>query len=121
MSSNENTDKKNEKTHGNSGSGTGRRKKASLKKNLHVLGAFLTLAQAVTAAVFIYLLSGTGMIPWNYVLGAFGALAGLVLIAVILVSIRNQKTRIAAVVVSILAISVQLVGSSYLYRTMNLL
>ena len=61
------------------------------------------------------------MIPWKYVLMTFGGLAALVLIAVLLVSIRNRTTRIIAVVLSILVISVQLVGSTYLYKTMNLL
>ncbi len=92
-----------------------------LIRNLHALGAVLTLVQAITAALFIYLMNGTGMIPWKYVLMTFGGLAALVLIAVLLVSIRNRTTRIIAVVLSILVISVQLVGSTYLYKTMKLL
>ena len=96
-------------------------RKPGLIRNLHALGAVLTLIQAITAALFIYLMNGTGMIPWKYVLMTFGGLAALVLIAVLLVSIRNRTTRIIAVVLSILVISVQLVGSTYLYKTMNLL
>ena len=121
MSSSINKENKSGKAHEKHSPEKKHKKKSSLKKNLNALGAVLTLVQAITAALFIYLLNGTGMIPWKYVLMTFGGLAALVLIAVLLVSIRNQTTRIIAVVLSILAISVQLVGSSYLYRTMNLL
>ncbi len=121
MSSSINKENKSGKAHEKHSPEKKHKKKSSLKKNLNALGAVLTLVQAITAALFIYLMNGTGMIPWKYVLMTFGGLAALVLIAVLLVSIRNQTTRIIAVVLSILAISVQLVGSSYLYRTMNLL
>ena len=121
MSSSLNKENKSGKTHEKHSPEKKHKKKSSLKKNLNALGAVLTLVQAITAALFIYLMNGTGMIPWKYVLMTFGGLAALVLIAVLLVSIRNQTTRIIAVVLSILVISVQLVGSSYLYRTMNLL
>ena len=122
MSSNTKKEKTSEKTKEMSSSV---KKKVIMKpgliRNLHALGAVLTLVQAITAALFIYLMNGTGMIPWKYVLMTFGGLAALVLIAVLLVSIRNRTTRIIAVVLSILVISVQLVGSTYLYKTMNLL
>ena len=121
MSSNTKKEKTSEKTKEKSSSGKKGIKKTGLIRNLHALGAVLTLVQAITAALFIYLMNGTGMIPWKYVLMTFGGLAVLVLIAVLLVSVRNKTTRIIAVVLSILVISVQLVGSSYLYRTMNLL
>ena len=90
-------------------------------KNLLLIGAVLTLLQAGTAALFVYLLNGTGMIPWKYVMTAFAVLSALVLLVILLVAIRSRRTRILAVVLSILAIGAQLVGSSYLYRTMNLL
>ena len=98
-----------------------KKKKSAAARNLGAVGALLSLVQAVTAAVFIYLLNGTGMIPWKYIMTAFAVLACLVLLVILLVSIRNKKMRIAAVIVSVLLILVQLVGSSYLYRTMNLL
>ena len=98
-----------------------KRKREILTRNLGGIGAVLSLVQAATAALFIYLLNGTGMIPWKYVMIAFAVLAALVLLVILLVSIRNKKTRIAAVVVRILMAAVQLVGSSYLFRTMNLL
>lgn len=119
MASNENTEMKHSQEHKKKKK---RRKKSGLmSKNLHAVGAVLSLIQAITAAVFVYLLNGTGMIPWKYIMTAFAVLAVLVLISVLLVNIRNRKTRTAAMVLSILAISVQLVGASYLYRTMNLL
>ena len=85
-----------------------KRKREILTRNLGVIGAVLSLVQAATAALFIYLLNGTGMIPWKYVMIAFAVLAALVLLVILLVSIRNKKTRIAAVVVSILMAAVQL-------------
>ncbi len=121
MSSNTNEETKGGMQFEKDPSKTTDRKKLPAIKHLNALGAVLTLVQAITAAVFIYLMNGTGMIPWKYVLLTFGGLAALVLIAVFLVSIRSKGTRIAAIVVSIIVISVQLVGSNYLYRTMNLL
>ena len=104
--------------------GSHRRKKGKRllrSKNLHVLGAVLSLLQAGAAALFIYLLNGTGMIPWKYVMTAFAVLAGMVLLVVLLVGIRKRRTRLAAVFISAVMIIVQLIGSSYLYRTMNML
>ncbi len=96
-------------------------KKSVLLRRLQAAGAILSLVQAGTAALFIYLLNGTGMIPWNYIMTAFAVLSAALLLVIILVNIRNKKTRIAAVVLSVLMIIVQLIGSSYLYRTMNML
>ena len=104
--------------------GSHRRKKGKRllrSKNLHVLGAVLSLLQAGAAALFIYLVNGTGMIPWKYVMTAFAVLAGMVLLVVLLVGIRKRRTRLAAVFISAVMIIVQLIGSSYLYRTMNML
>ncbi len=88
---------------------------------LRAIGAVLSLVEAVTAALFIYLLNGTGMIPWKYIMAAFAILSAVVLLVVFLVSIRSKRTRIVAIVISALMIIVQLVGSNYLYRTMHLL
>ncbi|MDO5131500.1 MAG: LCP family protein [Eubacteriales bacterium] len=100
-------------------------KKAGKKKmtlrTLQAIGAVLSLLQAGTAALFIYLLNGTGMIPWKYIMTSFAVLAVSLLLVILFVNLRSRKTRIAAIVISVLLIAVQLVGSSYLYRTMNLL
>ena len=88
---------------------------------LRATGAVLSLVEAVTAALFIYLLNGTGMIPWKYIMAAFAVMAVMVLLVVILVSLRSRRTRIVAIVLSALMIIVQLIGSNYLYRTMHLL
>ena len=88
---------------------------------LRAIGAVLSLVEAVTAALFIYLLNGTGMIPWKYIMAAFAVMAVMVLLVVILVSLRSRRTRIVAIVLSALMIIVQLIGSNYLYRTMHLL
>ena len=98
-----------------------KKKPGFLIRNLRVIGAVLSLVQAVTAALFIYLLNGTGMIPWKYIMTAFAVLAAAVLVVIFLVSVRNRKARIAAVVISVLMVIAQGVGSNYLYRTMNLL
>ncbi len=92
--------------------GSHRRKKGKRllrSKNLHVLGAVLSLLQAGAAALFIYLLNGTGMIPWKYVMTAFAVLAGMVLLVVLLVGIRKRRTRLAAVFISAVMIIVQLI------------
>ena len=88
---------------------------------LRAAGAVLSLLEAVTAALFIYLLNGTGMIPWKYIMAAFAILSAVVLLVVLLVTIRSRRTRIAAIVISALMIIVQGIGSNYLYRTMHLL
>lgn len=93
---------------------------ASLTR-LRSVGAVLSLVEAASAGLFIYLLNSTGMIPWKYIMTAFAVLAVMVMIVVLLVSIRSRKTRIAAIVISVLVIIVQGVGSNYLYRTMHLL
>lgn len=93
--------------------GSHRRKKGKRllrSKNLHVLGAVLSLLQAGAAALFIYLLNGTGMIPWKYVMTAFAVLAGMVLLVVLLVGIRKRRTRLAAVFISAVMIIVQLLS-----------
>ena len=46
---------------------------------LRATGAVLSLVEAVTAALFIYLLNGTGMIPWKYIMAAFAVMAVMVL------------------------------------------
>ena len=122
MTSSENTEhkKSNKKSKTGTSHKTGK-KRALFRKNLHGIAAVLSLVQALTAAVFIYLLNGTGMIPWKYIMIAFAVQAVLVLIAVVLTGIKHRNARIAAVFLSIFVISVQVVGSSYLYRTMNLL
>ena len=74
--------------------GSHRRKKGKRllrSKNLHVLGAVLSLLQAGAAALFIYLLNGTGMIPWKYVMTAFAVLAGMVLLVVLLVDTADYR------------------------------
>ncbi len=96
-------------------------KNAATITRLRSVGAVLSLVEAVTAGMFIYLLNGTGMIPWKYIMAAFAILSVLVLFVVMLVSIRSKKTRIAAIIISALMIIVQCVGSNYLYRTMHLL
>ena len=88
---------------------------------LRSAGAVLSLVEAVSAGLFIYLLNGTGMIPWKYIMTAFAILSATVLLVVLLVSIRSKRTRIAAIVISALMIIVQGIGCNYLYRTMNLL
>lgn len=88
---------------------------------LRSAGAVLSLVEAVSAGLFIYLLNGTGMIPWKYIMTAFAVLAATVLLVVLLVSIRSKRTRIAAIVISALMIIVQGIGCNYLYRTMHLL
>ena len=88
---------------------------------LRSVGAVLSLIQAVVGGVFIYLLNRTGMIPWKYVMSAFAIVSVAVLAVVLLVCLRNRKARIAAIVLSVIIIFVQGMGSSYLYRTMNLL
>ena len=96
-------------------------KKGFSAAKLRAAGAVLSLLQAVTAALFIYLLNGTGMIPWKYIMICFAVLAVLVLLVVLLVSIRSRKTRILAIFLSLIMVVAQLIGSNYLYRTMNLL
>lgn len=97
------------------------RHKNILTRNLHAVGGVLSLLQAGTAALLLYLLNGTGMIPWKYILTAFAVLGGMVLLVVLLVGIRKKRTRIIAIVLSLLMIIAQLIGSSYLHRTMSLL
>ena len=46
-------------------------KKGFSSAKLRAAGAVLSLLQAVTAALFIYLLNGTGMIPWKYIMICF--------------------------------------------------
>lgn len=102
-------------------SGNRERGMKALAGNLHAVGGVLSLIQAGTAALFIYLLNSTGMIPWKYVLGAFGILAVMIFVVVLLVGIRKKQTRIAAIALSVVMIVLQLVGSDYLRRTMSLL
>lgn len=95
--------------------------KSFILRNLRTIGAVLSLVQAATAAIFIYLLNGTGMIPWKYVMLAFTVLSILILLVIFLIGIRKKRVRIIAIAISAVMIIAQLVGSNYLYRTMNLL
>ncbi|MDO5476475.1 MAG: LCP family protein [Eubacteriales bacterium] len=95
--------------------------KKKLNRRLQAVGGVLSLVQAAAAALFIFLLNGTGMIPWKYVMIVFAVLAAMVFLVVMLVGIRKKQTRIAAIVISAVMICAELVGSDYLHRTMNLL
>ena len=120
MSTNEKKNSRMQKEKGRGAYGTNGKKPVSMKK-LRSAGAILSLLQAVIAALLIYLLNGTGMIPWKYIMTAFAILACMVLAVILLINIRNRRARIAGIALSILMIIVQLVGCNYLYRTMNLL
>ena len=96
-------------------------KKAISTKRLRAIGALLSLVQAITAALFIYLLNGTGMIPWKYIMIAFAVLAGMVLLVILMVSIRNRKVRIVAIFLSALMIIAHCSGSISLYKMMTML
>lgn len=109
-----------QKEKGKGSSGKTGNKPISMTK-LRSGGAVLSLLQAVIAALLIYLLNGTGMIPWKYIMTAFAVLACMVLVVILMINIRNRRVRIAGIVLSALMIIVQLVGCNYLYRTMNLL
>ena len=122
MSTNENNHSKEHKAHKSGTTHNKKKKRIPLTMSqLRSVGAVLSLIQAVVGGVFIYLLNRTGMIPWKYVMSAFAIVSVAVLAVVLLVCLRNRKARIAAIVLSVIIIFVQGMGSSYLYRTMNLL
>jgi LCP family protein required for cell wall assembly len=122
MSTNENNHSKEHKAHKSGTTHNKKEKRIPLTMSqLRSVGAVLSLIQAVVGGVFIYLLNRTGMIPWKYVMSAFAIVSVAVLAVVLLVCLRNRKARIAAIVLSVIIIFVQGMGSSYLYRTMNLL
>ena len=120
MSTNEKKNSRMQKEKGKGSSGKTAKKPISMTK-LRSGGAVLSLLQAVIAALLIYLLNGTGMIPWKYIMTAFAVLACMVLVVILMINICNRRVRIAGIVLSALMIIVQLVGCNYLYRTMNLL
>ena len=73
-SSKETNKKKNEDQNHDEHASHKHRHKNILTRNLHAVGGVLSLLQAGTAALLLYLLNGTGMIPWNYILTAFAVL-----------------------------------------------